>query len=318
MTHPVLPPCVPLADTFAVPAPAAPAAPILGPTAPCAAVSCVRRVLRRATRAALSLMVLGAAMQPTLAQDHSPALQVRTAQSGLRDAATLPWRSPPAARLEFDVRGRYKGFTVQTDAWLQWQPSGSTYSAMQSVRIPLVGPRSQSSSGTLGSYGPRPQRFTDQGRKRNDLTTIDAASGLVRFSRGTPDVPWQPGMQDRLSVFFQLAGWLAAAGERGFAPGTQFRLKAASGRHVGPWTFRVEGSETLSLGAGSLRAVKLRRITVAGEKARSQAQAKGQTAPESALWLSPDLGWLPVRIHLADAETGDAMDMQLRKYPEGL
>lgn len=281
-------------------------------------ISSARRVLLRGGGSALYVLLLLVTMQPVLAQDHSPALQVRTAQSAVRDASTLPWKSPPAARLEFDVRGKYKGFAVQTDAWLHWQPSGSTYSAMQSVRIPLVGPRSQSSSGTLGTYGPRPQRFTDQGRKRNDLTTLDAASGLVRFSRGTPDVPWQSGMQDRLSVFFQLAGWLAAAGEGGFAPGTQFRLKAASARHVGPWTFRVEGSETLSLGAGSLRAVKLRRITVAGEKARSQAQAKGQTAPESALWLSPDLGWLPVRIHLADTETGDAMDMQLRTYPEVL
>jgi hypothetical protein len=65
------------------------------------------------------------------------------------------------------------------------------------------------------------------------------------------------------------------------------------------WTFTVEATETLNLPAGTLPALKLQRLP------RRDYDQKAE------LWLAPDMGYLPVRIKITQAN-GDFADLRLR------
>ena len=106
-----------------------------------------------------------------------------------------------------------------------------------------------------------------------------------------------PGVQDRLSVFIQLGALLAADPAR-FVPGTQVTLTTVSARSADRWTFSIEEQETLDLPAGPTPAWKLLRLP------RRDYDQKAE------LWLAPDLGYVPVRIRLTQAN-GDFADLRL-------
>lgn len=245
--------------------------------------------------------VLSLAAAPLHAQTEVPAVQV-LAPAGAQNAQALRWSAPAPARLQFAVAGRVKNFPYKTSAQIDWLPLEGRYEASQALQIPIVGVRRQSSTGTIGPQGLRPEIFMDQGRKEYS-TTFDASAGHIRFSRGSTPAPLVAGTQDRLSVFFQVAGMVAAAPSR-YPAGTQLVIQAASSSHVTPWTFTVRGSETLQLPAGAMQALKL-------EHSSDSAQRDGL---QSALWLAPQLQYLPVRIRLMEDEGRDELDLKLKSH----
>ncbi len=235
-----------------------------------------------------------------------PALRITTAQGAERTSAPA-WQAPPNAQLPFTVQGKAKGFQFHANAQLHWQVDGTQYEAVQEVQLPLVGSRRQSSVGTISAAGVQPQVFIDRSRKEYRVS-FDAASGQVLFSRGSPTAVWQAQLQDRVSVFFQLAGMVAAA-PQDYPKGTRIRVLAASNKSVKPWVFVVDRQETLQLPAGSMPALKLWHLD-ADEADRGE-------AGHSALWLAPRLGYLPVRIRMQESER-DMLDLQLQTVPQEL
>ena len=218
--------------------------------------------------------------------------------SAQASAANLPpVQFPPPARLEFEVTGQAKGFGYQARAELVWQHDATNYSAHQEIKVFLLGSRSQDSVGSITAHGLQPRRFADHARSER-AADFDFANGRVTFSTNTPAAPIEPGAQDRLSVFLQLGGMLAAAPDR-YPAGTQVAMTTVSTRAADVWIFTVEGEQSLELPIGLLRAVQLQRLPRRGHDQKAQ------------VWLAPSLGYLPVRIRLTEAN-GDFAELNLQ------
>lgn len=256
------------------------------------------------TYRALVACVLMIAMAP-LCGEAQP-VQVQQPEGQTLDASKLPWNAPRAAQMQFEVQGKLKGLPYRTTARIDWRPSGQRYEASQELQVPLLGGRRQSSVGALTAQGLQPEVFMDRSR-REYSTTFDASAGIIRFSRGDEPVAWVRGIQDRLSVFFQVAGLIAAAPER-YPQGTRITVQTASTHHVTPWVFQVQAKEKLSLPAGVISALKLEHLD-AGKQADNREAANLQ----SALWLAPSLHYLPVRIRLVENER-DELDLRLKSH----
>lgn len=248
-------------------------------------------------------LTLAVAASASWAQTQTPAapIEVRTPQGQLRQTV-IAWKAPAPARLQFEVQGKIKSLPYQTKAQLDWLPKGQRYEASQEIQIPIVGVRRQASVGTISAQGLLPEIFIDRGRKEYS-TTFEQASQQIRFSRGAAPVPWVSGTQDRMSVFFQVAGMIAAAPQR-YPAGTTITVLAASSSRVAPWTFTVRSTETSLLPAGRMAALKLEHSSDSGT----------QEGLQSALWLAPGLGYLPVRIRLLEHGGRDELDLRLKSH----
>nr|WP_246253933.1 hypothetical protein [Comamonas jiangduensis] len=187
---------------------------------------------------ALSLALSAGALQ---AQTTAAPIEVRNAQ-GKPVVSALAWKAPAAARMQFTVQGKFKNLPYQTKAQLDWLPQGQRYEASQEVQIPVLGSRRQASVGAINANGLRPEIFLDRSRKENSAT-FDAQAGQIRFSRGSEPAPLVPGTQDRMSVFFQLAGMLAAA-PKAYPAGTRITVQAASTSRVAPGHLRSAAQKT--------------------------------------------------------------------------
>lgn len=245
-----------------------------------------------------------AASQPT---QEAPALTAGVeilppgAAGAVAGTEPPPVRLPPSARLAFDVTGEVKKFHYNASAELLWRQDGTQYEARQQIKAFLLGARSQSSVGQITPQGLRPTRFGDKSRSER-AAHFDFERGEVIFSANAPRAAIGSGAQDRLSVFIQLGALLAAAPER-YPPGTRITLTTVGARSAERWTFTVEGPQTLELPAGSTPALKLQRLPRPDQRYDQKAE----------LWLGTDMGYLPVRIRLTQAN-GDFADLSLSHH----
>ncbi|MDE2414400.1 MAG: DUF3108 domain-containing protein [Comamonadaceae bacterium] len=241
------------------------------------------------------------APQPSAAPPvESAGVEIRPPGAAGAGASTTPppVLLPPSARLTFDVVGEVKRFHYSASAELVWRQDGTRYEARQQIKAFLLGARSQSSVGSITPRGLRPERFGDKARSEQ-AAHFDFDKHEVIFSANTPRATIADGAQDRLSVFMQLGAMLAAAPER-YPPGTQISLTTVGARSADRWTFTVDGPDTLDLPAGSTPALKLQRLPREGQHYEQKAE----------LWLGTQLGYLPVRIRLSQAN-GDFVDLLL-------
>ena len=194
------------------------------------------------------------------------------------------------------MTGQSKGMRYQAAAELLWKASADTYEASMKVSAFLVGSRSMTSVGQITATGLAPTRFAD--KSRSELAAhFDAAKGKIVFSANTPEAPWLEGVQDRVSVFIQLGGILAAKPAPAEA-GLSITLYTVGPREAEAWTFVVEATENLELLGAPMQTVKLIR------KARREFDQKVE------VWYAPSLGYLPVRNRITQA-SGDFIDQQL-------
>lgn len=217
------------------------------------------------------------------------------------DPQASVWQAPPAAQLSFQVQGLFKGMGYQAKAKLSWQPEAGQYEAQQTISLPLLGRRSQSSIGQILPTGLQPQVFLDASSREHSVS-LDAQQGRIHFSRHENSEPWLPSTQDRLSVFFQLAGMLAAAPER-YPQGTEITVQTVSKSSVKPWIFIVHSPQTLTLPIGTVEALQLEHLSAASSTdTPAPADTSTDTAnlTSSALWLAAQWGYLPVRIRLQE------------------
>lgn len=234
--------------------------------------------------------------EPTaLAALTPPVARVEAAAAA--DLAVHPYAIPGAARLSYDVKIEIKGIPLSANGELLWQHDGKTYDARLEYRHVLLGSRVQTSTGQLTPLGLEPVRFGD--KVRSEVAAhFERSKNKVTFSANTPDVPLGPGAQDQLSVFLQLAAMLGGEPSR-FTAGTDIPFQAVGPRSSETWIFKVGAVELLTLPGGTVKALKLTR------------EATGEHDSKGEVWFAPDLGYLPVRIRLSQAN-GDFVEQQWR------
>lgn len=235
-----------------------------------------------------------------IAAQPMPASPPAAASRSEPDDPQAPASPPASAQLNYEVTGRVKGANYSASARLDWRLDGDTYDARMEVRLFLLGSRVQTSTGRTNEHGLLPERFTDKSRSER-AAHFDHVGQQIRFSANTPDVALQPGAQDRLSVFLQLAAMLNA-NPGGFRPGQTVALQVAGTGGADIWRFQVGEVETLTLPAGDLPALHLVR------------EPRQEYDTRVDVWLAPGLAHLPVRLRVTQ-HSGDSVDQHLRQMP---
>ena len=209
---------------------------------------------------------------------------------------------PASVALEYKMTGNSKGMNYFADAELLWKNSGDAYNALMRVSALFLGSRSMSSSGQLGPEGLAPTRFSDKSRTEV-AAHFQPDKNQISFSANTPTLAWVKGAQDRVSVFMQLGGMLAA-NPAGFPAGATISIYTVGPRDADTWTFLVEAEEKLALPFGELATVKLTR------------QPRREFDQKVEIWYAPSLGYLPVRNKITQSN-GDFIDQQLTALGKG-
>jgi len=239
---------------------------------------------------------------PSATPSNDQDVQLAAASTASATEARLPdaqelqnYAFPGSVRLKYDVRIEYRGVPVTFGGELLWLQDGKTYDARMEVSLGLLGSVVQTSKGQLGVHGLEPTRFGD--RRRSEVAAhFERNRGIVVFSANTPNAPLLPGAQDQLSMLMQLASMVGGAPNR-FVEGVQIPFQSIGPRSSESWTFTVGSMETLTLPGGPVKALKLSRPPA------------NEYAQRAEIWLAPDMGYMPVRIRLTEAN-GDIADQQ--------
>ena len=156
------------------------------------------------------------------------------------------------------------------------------------ISLVYSGTLTQVSIGTMGPGGLVPRRYAEsRGRSAERAVSFDPEVSQLLPPGGAPlSVP--RGIQDRLSVFYQL-GLMARAQPGAFAPGQEVVVPVASLRDMRLERFQVVGDEVLMVPGAPMRALHLHRPPPAGSR-----------DPKIDLWLGYDQQMLPVRLRVED------------------
>jgi len=214
--------------------------------------------------------------------------------------ALPPATPPPNTRLLYDVTGNVKGIGYKAQGTLDWSVADGRYEARMEMRVLLLGSRSQTSTGRIGPNGLMPERFADKSRSEK-AAHFDAAQQRIRFSSNAPEAPLQPGAQDRLSLFLQLASLLQAR-PQAYNTGQTVDMQVAGTGDAPVWRFDVGEESTISLPAGEFKVRHLVR------------QPRKEFDSTVEMWLAPSLHHLPVRLRVKQSN-GDVADQQLSQMP---
>jgi hypothetical protein len=243
-----------------------------------------------------------AAAQPAAS---APAIVASAPSTHASGAAAAPHVAvAPSARYHYVVTAHGKGLTLNGSAVLDWRHANGEYEAELSTRspIPFVRPRTQRSAGRITPQGLEPLRFSDKTRSE-EATHFDRENGRIVFSTNKPEAPLEPGVQDRLSIVMQLSAIVAGEPSK-YRTGSTITVQTASTKEAEPWTFTVEGTETLDLPGGRLQAMRLVR----------NPRREYDTRVE--LWLAPGAAYAPVRLRLTQPN-GDWVDQQWSSTDRG-
>lgn len=203
--------------------------------------------------------------------------------------------APPPGTWHYDVTGHAKGLSYQAEGRLHWQHDGQRYRVQMTLRA-LWLQRQQTSSGRLDAEGLHPEHFIDQARKTREIW-FDPQQHTQHTGNGPPQ-PAPEGVQDRLSVFFQLATQLNRALTTATPTPTNWPIPVAGGADSETWHFEAQGSERQPLPAGVYDTVKF---------TRRPRHSSDQTVE---VWLAPTLHHIPVRLRIAQSN-GDVVDQRL-------
>ena len=186
-------------------------------------------------------------------------------------------------RLEYPNPGEYTlTLTAKAVGWL---------SVFVSEPVELM------SAGRLGPDGLVPTRFKQNTPRRPPAESrFDPTANTAQLNADAPVIPAPQGLQDRLSVAFQLA-WIGESQPRGLEPGQRFEIPLATHKELRTVAFQVGDPEDLVLPGGIL--VSALRVTSDPFQTRRMGQID--------LWLDPADRHFPVRI-LYSEPGGRALD----------
>jgi hypothetical protein len=243
-----------------------------------------------------------AALQPSAAA--TPASAPASAPAAAGEGAPPPLYTtqlPPTATLRYELRrGRLTG-----SGDLHWRPEAGRYTLRLEGSVVGLNVLTQLSEGALDAHGLAPTRFTDQRARRAAVAAnFEREAGRIRFSGPSTEVPWQPGVQDRLSWMMQLAA-VAAADPALLAEGRRITLQVVGARgDASMWSFRSLGKEALTTFGVTVDTVHLLR----------EPRSPYDTRVE--VWLDPARHHLPIRATLGTGDE-DRLELRLREFIPG-
>jgi hypothetical protein len=310
VVHPPVPRVRPLARR-AVQTAAQPAqVPDPAPAAPVAEVAetVPESVAAPAPESAASAPVLAAPEPaPAPATPSAPPAPLLAADKPSPDAvatqslSTLPLISlgalPPSCLLSYQLTGMDKGLNYHASGELRWQHNDTAYELALSVRAFLLGNRHWRSAGQIDATGLAPRRFSDSWRNER-AAHFDREQQRIVFSSNSKPAPLQPGAQDQVSLYVQLAAAMAGEPER-FVPGTRLQVQTATVRDALPWALVLDGTEPQTVDGQIMRTLKW------------VAQPRHQYDTRLEFWVAQSQAWLPVRIRITQA-SGSYIDLVLR------
>ena len=150
----------------------------------------------------------------------------------------------------------------------------------------------QTSRGRITPSGLQPEEFWDQRGDNRSSARFDAVNGALTLNpaKGAPrHFAYRSGVQDALSLFFQLA--LTAP-----PPDWRLTYTVFNGKKLRDYTYEVRGEVLLETALGALRTLHLVRV------------ADGDGRFE--VWLAIDRHYLPVRVLRSD-DRGSEMELVL-------
>ena len=204
---------------------------------------------------------------------------------------------PPSSLMSYQLTGMDKGFTYYASGELRWQHNPQAYALTLSVKAFLLGSRHWRSTGLIDASGLSPSKFTDSWRGER-ASHFDREQQRIVFSSNAPVAPLQPGAQDQISLYMQLAGAMAGDPER-YPTGSRLQVQTATLRDAVPWLLVLEGQEALSLAGQTVTTTKW------------VCQPRGRYDAKIEMWLSPRHAWMPARIRITQV-SGSYIDLNLR------
>jgi hypothetical protein len=169
---------------------------------------------------------------------------------------------PRRARIRYAITLGGRGFVVGR-AEHRWTLDDGAYTLRASAETAglawLFRPAAiaQTSEGELVAEGLRPRSFrVERGGAAGDSVNFDWAGGRVAMSPGPRDSPAEAGMQDMLSLSWQLGLLRADAG--GLA------VTVATGKKIERYVFAVAGDAKIETALGERQAVHLKTVSASG------------------------------------------------------
>lgn len=204
---------------------------------------------------------------------------------------------PPSSLLKYQLTGMDKGLTYHASGELRWQQNPQAYALSLSVKAFLVGSRQWRSHGLIDSTGLSPLKFSDSWRSERS-SHFDREQKRIVFSSNSRVAALQPGAQDQISLYMQLASAMAGNPDR-FPAGTRLQVQTVTLRDAVPWILLQEGQETLNVAGQSVAASKW------------VCQPRNQFEAKVEIWLSPRHAFMPARIRITQV-SGSYIDLELR------
>jgi hypothetical protein len=169
---------------------------------------------------------------------------------------------PKRARIRYGIAMGGRGFIVGR-AEHRWTFDGSSYTLRATAETTglaaLFKPAgvTQTSEGEVAADGLRPRAFrVERGGAVGDSASFDWAGGRVAMSPGPRDAAIEPGMQDMLSLFWQLG--LLPVSPTGMA------VTVATGKKIERYVFALAGEEKIDTALGERAAIHIKTIGTLG------------------------------------------------------
>ncbi len=200
---------------------------------------------------------------------------------------------PPSAELTLDVtRVDANGTTWSGLMAMSWKRSGQAYAMRVEASISMVFTRvnllSLTSEGSIDSHGIVPRMATEKRRgKAQTATHFKEDEGLITFSAVESRFPLLPGVQDKATVPFQLAG-IARADSSQLSGGVE--IQVGEERSAPMFNFVVVGQEDIDTAIGKLATWHL-----------SRPPRPGSYNSRLDIWLAPAHNWYPVQLRNTEA-----------------
>ncbi|BAN21902.1 putative uncharacterized protein [Caballeronia insecticola] len=280
-------PIAPPAPVPPAPAPAPPKpAPV--PPKPAAPAPAPAPVLSATTPQPDAAAVASAPAAAPAAPASAPAAPT-AAPSALPQAASQPavasgdkFDVPPTGDLRYDTL--VNGMMNQTGT-IHWSNDGQHYEMVVSIPLPFVGPYVYSSKGHIDGFGIAPEQYSEQrGRRAADVAIFNREAKQIVYTKTPQSQPLADGAQDRFSVVMQLSSLVRGAPDK-YKPGVTRQFSVSDNDSNEIWQIETVGDETVQTRDGFTTARHFTRLPRRdGDRRKLD------------IWLSPSVGWLPVRI----------------------
>jgi len=207
---------------------------------------------------------------------------------------------PPNTQINYKLTGQERGLTYHAFGSLKWQTQSNpntpkAYEAELRVKAFLVGSRVWRSVGALTENGLSPLRYSDSWRGER-AAHFEATPKKISFSGNTPSTELQPGAQDQVSLFIQMAATVSA---KNFKLGSELNVQTATARDAVNWTLTYKSDDLIEVNGNRL------------ETQRWVCLPRGKFDSQIEMWLSQAHGGMPVRIKITQV-SGNFIDMEMR------